>query len=88
MKKIVISLAVLTLSVGLFAQGAKPKTNAKCPVMPSHSISIAKATKDKLFADYKGRRYFFCCAGCVPAFKKNPEKYIKGADSIPIPKKG
>jgi YHS domain-containing protein len=25
---------------------------------------------------YKGKLYHFCCAGCPPVFKKDPEKYI------------
>lgn len=81
-------VACLTLSVG-FTQGQpKPKPTPKeiaCPVMPDHKVNIADATKTKMFADYKGRRYFFCCAGCVPAFKANPAKYAKGP-SIPTPK--
>jgi YHS domain-containing protein len=67
------------------AQKAPPKEIA-CVVMPSMKVNVAKATKDKMFSDYKGRRYFFCCAGCPPEFKKNPEKYAKGP-SIPTPKK-
>ena len=27
--------------------------------------------------EYEGKIYDFCCAGCVGAFKKDPEKYIK-----------
>ncbi|MEW6442658.1 MAG: hypothetical protein AB1640_17105 [bacterium] len=30
-----------------------------------------------VFADHDGKRVYFCCAGCIPAFKENPEKYIK-----------
>lgn len=68
------------------AAPAAQKTKVKCAVMPSHSVEIASATKRKMFSDYKGRRYFFCCGGCVPKFKKDPAKYAK-AESIPIPKK-
>ena len=81
-------MAALALSV--FAQGGAkpPKPAAKklhCPVMTQNEVNVAEATKNKLFADYKGRRYFFCCGMCPAAFKKNPEKYAKG-DSIPLPK--
>lgn len=61
-----------------------PKT-IKCAVMPNDDVDVAKATKDKMYADYKGRRYFFCCAGCPDAFKKNPAKFAKNA-SLPTPK--
>lgn len=84
MKKVLISLATAALVVSAFAQKA-PKEIA-CAVMGSHKVNIAKATKDKMFADYKGKRYFFCCGGCPAEFKKNPEKY-KNAPSIPTPKK-
>ena len=63
---------------------ATPK-ELHCPVMTASKVNIKDATGKKMFADYKGRRYFFCCAGCPPAFKKEPAKYAKG-ESIPTPK--
>jgi YHS domain-containing protein len=30
-----------------------------------------------LFADFGGKRVYFCCAMCPPVFKKDPAKYIK-----------
>lgn len=82
--------AALTVSAVAFAapgdkNKAKTPTEVKCAVMPDHTVKIADATKSKMFADYKGRRYFFCCGGCPAQFKKNPAKYAK-ADSIPTPK--
>ena len=85
---------VLSLVVGLVAATtafagpqdakAKPKTEIKpvamvCAVETDHKIDIKKATAAKMFADYKGNRYFFCCSGCPEEFKKNPEKYTKSA---------
>jgi YHS domain-containing protein len=61
-----------------------PKT-IKCPVMSGNTVNIADATKNKMYTDYKGRRYFFCCGGCPATFKANPEKYAK-SPSIPTPK--
>jgi YHS domain-containing protein len=54
--------------------------------MKDHKVNIKDATKKKMFVDHKGRRYFLCCAGCLPAFKADPAKYEKEA-SIPTPKK-
>jgi YHS domain-containing protein len=90
MKRALILLASLSLVVSAgFAQ--KPKVvvpkKISCAVMKGDMVDIAKATKNKLFADYKGRRYFFCCPGCPGAFKANPAKYAK-SPSIAIPKKG
>ena len=84
MKKVLISLATAAVMVSEFAQKA-PKEIA-CAVMGSHKVNIEKATKAKMFADYKGKRYFFCCEGCPAEFKKNPAKF-KNAPSIPTPKK-
>ncbi|MFC1495153.1 YHS domain-containing protein [Thermodesulfobacteriota bacterium] len=41
----------------------------KCPVMGG---DIDK----EVFIDYKGRRIYFCCAGCEEKFMKDPEKYL------------
>lgn len=30
------------------------------------------------FEDYKGKRYYFCCASCPPQFKEHPEKFAEG----------
>ena len=48
---------------------AAPQTT--CPVMGG------KINKEKkIYADYKGKRVYFCCAACLPKFKENPEKYL------------
>jgi len=90
MKKL-ISLTILAASIVGFAGAqatkkapAAPKTIA-CAVMASNKVDIAKATASHMYADYKGKRYFFCCGGCPDAFKKNPAKYSRAA-SIPTPK--
>ena len=82
--KIFYSLAILCCASFVFA-GDKPKKEIKCAVQ-GYKIDIAQATKDKMFADYKGRRYFFCCNGCPQEFKANPAKFAKTAESIPTPK--
>lgn len=45
--------------------------NKICPVMGGPIDEASKAT----YA-YEGRIYNFCCAGCIEAFKKEPQKYI------------
>ena len=73
-QKILISLLVvagtifvLTISSGL-SWGAIEKGQT-CPVMPGRPV------KEKFFVDYNGKRVYLCCAPCVKAFKKHPEKY-------------
>ncbi len=83
MKRVpILVLLALTLSVTAIADNKK--TEIKCAVQGA-KISIAQATKDHMYTDYKGRRYFFCCSGCPETFKQNPEQY-KNAESIPTPK--
>ena len=93
MKRAVLFLgaALMLVSAGLKVE-AKPvkkaavPTSGHCAVMKDSKVDIKDATAKKMYADHKGRRYFFCCAGCPEAFKKEPAKYAKN-DSIPTPKK-
>lgn len=84
-KAIILTLAVVCTANG-FAQAKKAPTELPCAVMTSHKVNIKQATASKMFADYKGRRYFFCCAGCPESFKKDPAKYAVKSNSIPTPK--
>ena len=82
-----ITTLILAASLVAAAVAAPPKTptTIACAVMSSNKVNVAKATKSHSYADYKGRRYFFCCEGCPAAFKANPAKFAKSA-SIPTPK--
>jgi len=40
-----------------------------CPIM---GMAIDK----NIFVEYKGKKVYFCCAGCEDKFKANPEQYI------------
>ncbi len=40
-----------------------------CPVMGG-------AIDKTIFVEYKGKKVYFCCPGCVETFKANPEKYL------------
>lgn len=87
-KRTVVALAVafaLTALAPSALAGDKTPKDIKCAVMASNKVNIKAATKKKMFADYKGRRYFFCCDGCPQAFKKDPAKFAK-APSIKTPK--
>lgn len=41
-----------------------------CPVMAGNPID------KNIFVEYKGKKVYFCCKGCVADFNKDPEKYI------------
>jgi len=40
-----------------------------CPIM---GMAIDK----NIFVEYKGKKVYFCCAGCEDKFEANPEQYI------------
>jgi YHS domain-containing protein len=83
--KFLLPIALL-LSAVLASADNKPKDKLiKCAVM-NIKTSMDQAIRDKMYTDYKGRRYFFCCSGCPAEFKTNPAKYAKKAESIPTPK--
>ncbi len=84
MMSVYLCMARVLIAILARSEATLPKTIA-CPVMPMNMVDIASATKRHQYADYKGRRYFFCCGACPAAFKNNPDKFAKG-NSIPIPK--
>ncbi|HEY3781139.1 MAG TPA: YHS domain-containing protein [Fimbriimonadaceae bacterium] len=81
---IIVSLAVACAFAGPGKDKTKTPTTIKCAVTGG-DVNIADATKNKMFTDYKGNRYFFCCNGCPQEFKKEPAKYSK-APHIKTPK--
>ena len=72
MRKIKL-IVLLGVTLGLLTFGwnmpgialAEPQTN--CPVMDGK-------IDEKFFADYKGKRIYFCCAGCIERIQKRPGK--------------
>ena len=46
------------------------QTQKKCPVMGG------TINKD-IYADYEGKRVYFCCDACISTFKSDPAKYVK-----------
>ena len=72
MKTIQILILALTLTAfaagGLWAAEAKPQT--VCPV-------LAGNIDKNVYADYQGKRIYFCCKGCDAEFNKDPGKYMK-----------
>jgi len=89
MKK--MNLVVVALIMALFASGlalaaepaAQPKSQATCPVLGGN-------INKNVYVDYKGKRIYFCCPGCIEVFKKNPEQYLEklkeqGVTPEPVP---
>ena len=65
---IFLCIILVGASVVLAQDKGKPQTN--CPLMGG------KINKE-IFADFDGKRVYFCCKGCVAPFNKEPAKYIK-----------
>ena len=63
------------------ATTAPKKESLTCPVMGEKIESYSKASG---YMDYEGVRYYFCCAGCEPAMKKDPAKYAGKAVTDPM----
>lgn len=76
MQTVLRKVLVVVITWGLLCGGGgnlpawadTPQT--QCPVMGG-------AIDKKVYADYQGKRIYFCCSACVPEFKKDPEKYLK-----------
>ncbi|MHC4423823.1 MAG: YHS domain-containing protein [Planctomycetota bacterium] len=84
-EKTIILMVLMTgvLVFGLVAlNGCKKKSESATP--GATSIITEQTTcpvmgnpiNKSLFAEYKGKKVYFCCAGCVDKFKANPEQYI------------
>ena len=49
---------------------SKEANQTTCPVMEG-------TVNKNIYADYKGKRVYFCCPPCLKAFKKDPDMYLK-----------
>jgi len=69
---VALALAAVGILAGCGEQAAAPqgKAQATCPVM-------GEKIDKKIFADYEGKRVYFCCPDCVKTFNKEPQKYVK-----------
>lgn len=47
----------------------------QCPVMTGSTVIKPKAEAAGLYRDYRGQRYWFCCAACGPLFDADPDRY-------------
>ena len=67
-----------------FATVALAEPQTTCPVMGG-------GVNENLYADYDGKRVYFCCPYCDGQFKKDPQKYLdklkeQGQDAADVPK--
>ena len=65
----------------LSTQSAACATHAECLVCKKNADLACvdvDVTGKTPFADYGGKRYYFCSDDCKAEFQKNPEKFAKG----------
>jgi YHS domain-containing protein len=55
------------------AKAAAGNAQTNCPIMGG---KINRA----IFADYQGKRVYFCCGMCPAEFNKDPAKYVKALE--------
>jgi len=81
-----IKTLILALTLTAFAAGSLWATDPKAPPEAKPAPQATAQTKcpvlagdinREIYVDYKGKRIYFCCAGCDEEFKKDPEKYLK-----------
>ena len=82
----VLMLAGLLLIGLVVLTGCKKKSEPAAPVETEKAVSatiqqttcpiMGGAINKDIFTEYKGKKVYFCCAGCEEKFKANPEKYI------------
>jgi YHS domain-containing protein len=51
--------------------------NNRCPVMGDR---VDENTPHKVV--HRGKRIGLCCSGCVPEFKKNPDRYMRKLEKM------
>jgi len=89
---------VLTLAIGLFSSMpvlGQPGKSDSAISAPPKAITVVKQLKPQTtcpvmggeidksqYVDYKGKRIYVCCSGCLEKLKKNPEKYIKKLEKM------
>lgn len=65
------------------ADSSAPSTTAEVPAVKRQMVCpvMGGAINRSLFADYGGKRVYFCCGGCVARFKKDPAAIISKMES-------
>ena len=67
----------------IFAQTNATNDNQKTQAKVSQTVCPIMKGKIKLnvYADYQGKRVYFCCKGCIEDFNKNAAKIIADMES-------
>ena len=83
MRRSIIACALLLTIAGIGALSmpsatASPTTAPSTqPINKMCAIQHEEKIDPKVTYVYDGKTIGFCCADCIPEFKKDPEKYVK-----------
>jgi YHS domain-containing protein len=55
-----------------------------CPTCGCSLVRLGINKKNAVTGVYKGALHYFCCEGCLAAFKEDSEKYIKEIADIAV----
>ena len=82
---IILTLVILFLAGVSVLAGCKKKSEL-APVETKEVVSQTVEQKicpvmegpinKEIYTEYKGKKVYFCCAGCKDMFEKEPEKYL------------
>lgn len=77
MKQTVRTVLVLFIATILFSTFSFAASNTSSDSKQTQCPVMAGKVDKKIYADYKGKRVYFCCSSCLDDFKKDPDKYMK-----------
>ncbi|MGA7875484.1 MAG: YHS domain-containing protein [Desulfoferrobacter sp.] len=73
-----IALSVMLLFTLVAVAGPVLATEKNSKGIPQTICPVMGGKIDKnVYADYQGKRVYFCCESCKQEFEKNPDKYLK-----------
>ena len=86
--KTLYTLSILMLFVGIAVVGCGDGASTSSSSDEAPTVQLVKGTQELCpimgnpivedsYADYDGKRVYFCCPGCDAKFSEDPEKYIK-----------
>jgi len=84
-KAAIAAAAVVIIGLLLFT-GCKKKSESDVSAVPQAPTAaqieqttcpvMAGPVNKDFYTEYKGKKVYFCCAGCKEKFEQDPEKYI------------
>jgi YHS domain-containing protein len=88
MSNLIVSLTAFVIITVVFAGGCKKQASPTPSAVDSVSQTQPAAAEQTIcpvmggpinkdvFAEYQGKKVYFCCESCKADFEKNPEKYL------------